>query len=90
MKKFIVKNKFQSPTIIINKMCNIKYITEPVTLFIPFDKINKVGLISNTLVHLEELLISTNVKTIYYGVFEDKEKYQKLANLYNVKIEYLG
>ena len=90
MKKFLVKNKFDSPTIIINKMCNVKYLTEPIKLFIPYDKINKVGLINNTLVHLEELLISTNVKEIYYGVLEDEDKYLKLANMYDVKIKYLG
>ena len=88
MKKFIIKNKFSSPSIIINKMCNVKYLTEPINLFIPFGRINKAGLIENTLVHVEELLISANVKKIFYGVLEDLDKYERFSDLYEVNIEY--
>lgn len=90
MKKFIIKSKFDASTIIINKMCNVKYITEPINLFIPFDKINNVGIINNTLVHLEELLISANVKKIFYGVIDDKEKYEKLSLIYNIDVIYIN
>ena len=49
-------------------MCNVKYLTDPISLYIPFDKINKVGLVENTFVHVEEFVITANIKRIYFYI----------------------
>ena len=48
-------------------MCNVKTIKGEVDIIIPFAKIEPNGLITNTQVHFEELLMSVNVKSIKYG-----------------------
>ena len=67
IKDFIKRNNFTEHVLVINKMCNVKTIKEPVDVIIPFGYLTDVGLISNTLVHLEELIMSVDVKSIKYG-----------------------
>lgn len=89
MKKFIRNQKLVTYTIVIDKMCNVKYITDPINVFIPFNRITKIGLVEGTLVHLPELAISTNIIKIYYSNLNNKEYLDKFAKQYNLKIEYL-
>lgn len=86
--EFVRKMNFKDKTIIINKICNIKFLTENVDLYIPFKKINRVGLVDGTMVHLEELIITLNVKKIYYS--NSEEYIQKMSKRYNVEIEKLN
>ena len=86
MRMFIKGTKFNKQTLLIDKMCNIKYLTDPINLYIPFGKINSVGLVEKTMVHVEELLISSNVKRIYYGNSDNKNFLEKMCNLYDVEI----
>ena len=58
LKDFIRKYQFTSRIIVINKMCNVKTIKGKVDVFIPFGRLEKNGLITNTQVNLEELLMS--------------------------------
>ena len=89
MKKFIKKQKFTTDTLIINKMCNVKYITEPIILYIPFGLINRFGLLNDTMVHIEELFITLNIKKVYYGDIKNKTHLLKLSKMYSVEIELL-
>lgn len=63
LREFIKKYHFTSKIIVINKMCNVKTIKGEVDIIIPFAKIEPNGLITNTQVHFEELLMSVNVKS---------------------------
>ena len=90
MKYFLKTSKFQNQTLVIDKMCNVKYLTDPIRLYIPFGKINKVGLVENTFVHVEELVISTNVKKIFYGNLENKEQLERISRIYKIDIEQIN
>ncbi len=90
MKYFLKTSKFQNQSLVIDKMCNVKYLTDPIRLYIPFGKINKVGLVENTFVHVEELVISANVKKIFYGNLENKEQLERISRIYNVVIEQIN
>lgn len=90
MQEFIKKEKFASRTLVINKMCNVKYITEPVVIYVPFGVINKYGLVENTMVHFEELLISLNVVKVFYGNKKNIELMNKFETLFNVKTQILN
>lgn len=87
LQDFIRKNHFTSKTMIINKMCNVKIIKDRVDLIIPFGYLLDNGLISNTMVHLEELLMSVDVDMIKYGNPYQEEKLIAVADKYNIPIE---
>lgn len=87
LQEFIRKHHFTSRTMIINKMCNVKAIKEDVDLIIPFGNVLENGLISNTMVHLEELLMSVHVKIIKYGNPNIKDKLIKISEKYEIPIE---
>lgn len=84
MTKFLRKQNFTEKTLVINKICNVKYLTEPVVMYIPFGVINKYGIVNNTMVHLEELLITLNVLKVYYGDERNIEYLNKLKDIYGV------
>lgn len=86
MQDFIKKQNFKDKTLVINKMCNVKYIQEPIVLYIPFGIINKYGILSNTMVHIEELLITLNVLKIYYSNDQNDDYMSKLEGKYFVEI----
>lgn len=90
MKYFLKTSKFQNQSLVIDKMCNVKYLTDPIRLYIPFGKINKVGLVENTFVHVEELVISANVKKIFYGNLENKEQLERISRIYKIDIEQIN
>lgn len=90
MKNFIKMNNFNSKILIINKMCNIKTIKEEVEIIIPFGFINDYGLISNTAVHIFELVMSVKTNKIYYGNIANKNILEKLSNDYQIPIEYIS
>lgn len=89
LKDFIKKYQFGGKLMVINKMCNVKTIKGEVDLIIPFGKVEATGLITNTQVHLEELLMSIDVNIIKYGNLSAKEKIDEIANRYGVKTLYL-
>lgn len=86
---FIKKSTFSEKMKIINKMCNVKYIKEDVKLIIPFEIVLKSGIISNTLVHLEELMITLNIKEVIYTNSYNNKVMEFLSNRYNIRIKYL-
>ena len=79
MRKFLIDQKFSSGALVIDKMCNVKYLTDPINLYIPFDRINKIGLVEDTFVHVEELIISANVKRIFYGNIINENILKKIS-----------
>lgn len=89
MKLFLKKYSFNDKVILANKICNIKYIKTPVDIVIPFSKILNSGLLSNTMVHFEELLITLNINKVYYGNYNNKDMMEKFSKEYGVDIEYI-
>lgn len=89
MKDFIKRNNFTEHIMVINKMCNVKTIKETVDVIIPFGYLTDNGLISNTLVHLEELIMSIDVKSIKYGNNINKEKMNTISKKYNIPTEHI-
>lgn len=90
MTKFLKKEHLKEKTLVINKMCNVKYLNEAVTVIIPFDVINKYGIVNNTMVHLEELIITLNVLKIYYGNDQNTLYLDKLKKIYGVSFEKIN
>lgn len=88
--EFIKKSKFTERMKVINKMCNVKYIKEEVKVIVPFEIILNSGIISNTLVHLEELIITLNVKEIVFTNSYNNNMMNILSNRYNVPIKYIN
>lgn len=90
MRMFLKKYIINDQIILANKICNIKYIKTPVNIVIPFSKIISSGLLSGTMVHFEELLITLDVKKVYYGNYNNKELMDKFSKSYNIETEYLN
>ena len=90
MKNFIKTNNFGSKIMLINKMCNIKTIKDEVDVIIPFGFINEYGLVSNTSVHIYELIMTLNVNKILYGNITNKTILEKISKEYNISIEYIS
>lgn len=89
LREFIRKSKFTSRVIVINKMCNVKTIKGDVDIFIPFGLMMKNGLIQNTEVNVAELIMSLNVKTLYFGNSKNKDEFEKYAKLYDINLVFL-
>ena len=87
LQAFIRKHHFSGKTMIINKMCNVKFIKGPVDVIIPFGYVTESGLISNTIVHLEELLMTVDVTSIKYGSSYLESRFIEVANKYDIEIE---
>lgn len=90
LQNFVKNSKFKERMMIINKMCNVKTITDDVDVIIPFQIILKNGLVSNTAVHLEELVITLNVRKILYTNIYNKQIMEYLEKTYNVETEYFN
>lgn len=89
LRDFLKKYQFEDRILVINKMCNVKTIKGSVDVIIPFGNIESSGLITNTQVHLAELLMSLDVKIIKYGNIKAKEKIEKIAEMYDIPTVYL-
>ncbi len=82
-KKIIpLKQKYK----IINKMCMLKFIKEPVDIVIPFGYLMNNDLVSNTQVHVPELLMTLTVKSISYYNFYNENKLINFAKDFNIPI----
>lgn len=68
-----------------DEMCGIKFIKEEVELFIPYEKILDNGIISNTNIFIEELLITLNVKKLYLSQ-RINSYLQDLRDYYKIEI----
>ncbi len=90
MRDFIKLNNFTDKILVINKMCNVKTIKEKVDIIIPFGVIGPNGLISNTQVHMEELLMSVDAISIKYGSHANTNILKKLSGIYQVPIEFIN
>lgn len=89
MQNFIRRSTFSEKMLLINKMCNVKSIKDDVSIIIPYGIIMKNGLISNTQVHLEELLISLNVINIFYTNPYNKVIFEKLQSKYHFQLFFI-
>lgn len=89
LQNFVRRSTFKERMMVINKMCNVKTITDDVDVLIPFQIVLKNGLVSNTAVHLEELVISLNVRKIIYTNAYNQMIMEHLGKTYNVQTEYL-
>lgn len=86
MKEFIKNHKFHDKIVVAYKICNIKHLTCDIDVIIPFGYLLENGLISNTYVHLYELLLTLNVKNIYYYNEFNIDKMKKITDEFNVKL----
>ncbi len=68
-----------------DEMCGIKFIKEEVEIFIPYEEVLNNGLITNTKVYLEELLITLNVKKLYLSQ-QNNSYLQELRDFYKIEI----
>lgn len=89
MKTFLKNYDFNSKILVINKMCNVKTIKEDVDIIIPFGYITDTGLVSNTLVHIYELIISVNVNKIIYANPKCCDILNKISLEYNIPVEFI-
>lgn len=89
LRDFLKKYQFSDRILVINKMCNVKTIKNSVDVIIPFGKVEPSGLITNTQVHLEELLMSINVKSIKYGNPSAKNMIEKISKKYEIPCSYI-
>lgn len=89
LRDFIKKYQFASRVIVIDKMCKVKTIKGECDVIIPFAGINEYGLINNTEVNLEELLMSLDVKNLKFGNSRAANKFAEIAKKYNVELTYL-
>ena len=90
LQQFIKASSFSEKMLLINKMCNVKTIKDESDIIIPFGIIMNNGLISNTLVHLEELIITINPKILYYGNSFNTPFFEKLKNRYGFELKYIN
>lgn len=72
--------------LIVDKMCNVKNIKVPCDVIIPFGFVDTLDLVSNTYVHLPELLASINVNTITYYNSYNETRLRNIANRFNIPI----
>lgn len=60
IEKFLLGKKYM----IVDKMCTLNRITKSIVVIIPFGRLEPNGLITNTYVHIPELLMTCDVKMI--------------------------
>lgn len=89
LQAFIKRCKFTERVLLINKMCNVKTISDDVDVIIPYGIIMPNGLVSSTYVHLEELIITVNVRKIIYTNIYNKNILEKLKDRYKFELEYM-
>ena len=86
---FIKKCKFTEKMLIINKMCNVKSIKDKVDIIMPYNIILNSGKVSNTMVHLEELIITLDVNKIYYTNSYNHDYMRRMNSIYNVEVIHI-
>lgn len=89
MNEFLKKHQFNERIIVTNKICNIKFIKGEVKVLIPYEIVLKSGLVSNTLIHLEELIITLNVKEIIYTNSYNHKIMNYLKDTYKISVKHL-
>lgn len=72
-------------SLVTDTYCDLKRITEPVILIIPYEKINNNGFVNNTEISLDELLLKMNVQKIVYGNITNRDIMNNFTNNYHVK-----
>ena len=86
MKNFIKSHKFNDKIIVAYKICNIKHIKEECDVIIPFGYLMSNDLISNTYIQFYELMLTLNIKKIYYYNDYNIERLRKIANEFSAEI----
>ena len=86
MREFIKNHKFHNKIVVAYKICNIKHIKASCEVIIPFGYIMNNDLISNTYIQLYELLLTLDIKKIYYYNEYNIERLKSLANEFNVEV----
>lgn len=74
----------KAKAIFADEMCGIKFIKEEVEIIIPFGKILENGMVENTKIYFEELLITLNVKKVYYQ-YTINSYLEDLKSFYHIK-----
>ena len=75
----------KNDALLADEMCGIKFIKEEVDIFIPYEKVLMNGMITNTNLYFEELLITLNVKKVYLSQ-PDNSYLQSIRDFYKVEI----
>ncbi len=72
-------------SLVTDTYCDLKRITEPVILIIPYEKVNNNGFVNNTEISLDELLLKMNVQKIVYGNINNRDIMNNFTNNYHIK-----
>lgn len=86
MRKFIKEHEFYDKVIVAYKICNIKHLKGPCEVVIPFGYIMNNDLISNTYIQFYELLLTLDIKRIYYYNEYNIERLKRIADEFNVEV----
>lgn len=86
MREFIKNHKFHDKIVVAYKICNIKHLKGDCEVIIPFGYIMNNDLISNTYIQLYELLLTLDVKKIYYYNEHNVDRLKSLACEFNVEV----
>ena len=86
MKEFIKNHKFHDRIITAYKICNIKHIKDSCEVIIPFGYLMNNDLISNTYIQFYELMLTLDIKKIYYYNEYNIERLKKLASEFNIEV----
>lgn len=70
--------------ILTSEMCGIKNLKEEVEIFIPYERILENGMITNTIIFIEEVLLTLNVKKVFISQ-ENSEYIKNIASYYDVE-----
>lgn len=66
-----------------DEMCGIKFIKEEVDIYIPYARILDNGMIENTNLYFEEVLLTLNIKKVYYR-YVITESIEKILSFYQI------
>lgn len=78
--------KVQEPKMLVKDICKIKFLKDPITIFIPFSNYQKNGFIENTGLFLEEALLMLKVREVIYLKKDNATSLEELCHKYQVKM----
>ena len=76
-------------SIVTSNYCNLKNIKELCVVIIPHEIINNNGLISNTEIFIDELLLNLKVVKVVYGNINNSYMINRIRKDYHINVELM-